>query len=252
MKTAQTAWKITLGSITTLFLGLFVVSAWACASYGRSDAGRPDTLRAPADPVPADRTGLSARQREAQAAYDEAPKIVNESPTPEGWPALTPANEIRVKQYPAYRAAVITADASGGASGGGSGNGLFRPLFNHIKRRDIAMTAPVEMTYGDNGMQDAMAFLYRTADMGDAGADPDDPRIEIRDIPEQTALSIGVFGSYSHKRFEQAVQQLNTWMGENAEAWRTAGEPRYLGYNSPFVPPFMRYGEVQVPIEPVR
>lgn len=207
--------------LTLILTGSAVLlgAIWACSSYGPSPAG----MGTP------------------EAA--EAPKLFNEAPVPEGWPALTPVNEVRVKQYPAYRAAVIEADDQSGSS-----SGMFRPLFNHIKRQDIAMTAPVEMTYHDNGRQSSMAFLYRTAGMGSKGADSDDSRINVRDIPEMRVLSIGVQGGYTHSRFEDAVQVLNDWLNDN-DQYVANGQPRYLGYNSPFIPSIMRYGEVQIPLK---
>jgi effector-binding domain-containing protein len=171
----------------------------------------------------------------------QGPRI-NEAPLPQGWPELTPVDEIQVKQYPVYRAAVID-DGTDGTQGN-----MFRPLFNHIQREDIAMTAPVEMTY-DNDQQASMAFLYRTPDMGTTGSDEADQRVVVKDIEPQTAVSIGVRGSYSKEHFDEALTKLNNWLDENSDAWQQAGEPRYLGYNSPFVPWFMRYGEVQIPIE---
>ncbi|MFK7789176.1 MAG: heme-binding protein [Phycisphaeraceae bacterium] len=172
----------------------------------------------------------------------QGPRI-NEAPLPEGWPELTPVDEIQVKQYPVYRAAVIDEGTDASQSG------MFRPLFNHIKREDIAMTAPVEMTYnGDK--QSSMAFLYRNPEMGTLGSDNEDGRVEVREIEQQTAVSIGVRGSYSKEHFNEAVVKLNTWLDENKDQWQANGEPRFLGYNSPFVPWFMRYGEVQIPVEP--
>lgn len=218
-------------------LGLVVgvAGVTACSSYGPSEAGKPAAMGA----------GSGQADPAAVQAYEEAPKIVNESPVPEGWPALTPVDEIRIKHYPAYRAAVIEAGEQGGTQGG-----MFRPLFNHIKRQDIAMTAPVEMTYDAQGRQESMAFLYRTADMGALGSDDADQRVEVRDIPASTALSIGLKGNYSHDRFTEAVARLSAWLADN-DQWRATGEPRYLGYNSPFVPSWMRYGEVQVPVQAV-
>jgi len=249
MKIIRTAVK----SLLVLTLGLFVLAgAWACSLYGPSDAGKPASI-GQADPEPLT-LGASYDQRqlkqalarhEAEQAYAEAPSIFNESPTPEGWPALTPVDEIRVKRYPAYRAAIIRADEQDGGD-----NGLFRPLFNHIKRKDIAMTAPVEMTYNDAGRENKMAFLYRTPDMGSTGSDAADPRVEVKDIPARAALSIGLRGDYSHERFTGAVAKLNAWLAEQSQ-WQADGEPRYLGYNSPFVPGRLRYGEVQVPIKAV-
>lgn len=196
----------------------------ACSSYGPSEAGK------------------------GTEAFAEAPKIVNEAPVPEGWPALTPVGQVRVKTYPTYRAAFIVADAENG----GSDSGMFRPLFNHIQREDIAMTAPVKMTYDEAGRQRSMAFLYRTSDMGAAGIDGKDPRVQVRDVPEMTVLSIGVKGGYSHDRFSQHVAKLNAWLAEQ-DTYRAAGEARYLGYNSPFVfPSYRKYGEVQMPIEPIQ
>lgn len=174
-----------------------------------------------------------------------SPNYFGEAPVPDGWPELTPVDEVRVNVYPAYRAAVITAEQ------GASDNGLFRPLFNHIKREDIAMTAPVEMTYNDQGQASSMAFVYRTADLGEVGADQADPRVQVIDIPGQYAVSVGVRGRYNADRFNAYRQQLVEWLDENADEWRAAGEARYLGYNSPFVPGPMRYGEVQIPIEPI-
>ena len=173
----------------------------------------------------------------------QGPRI-NEAPLPEGWPELTPVGEIEVKQYPVYRAAVIDDETDGSQSG------MFRPLFNHIQREDIAMTAPVEMTY-DGERQASMSFLYRKPDMGTLGSDSDDRRVEVRDIQPMAAVSIGVRGRYSTEQYNEALDQLNAWLTANADQWRAVGEPRYLGYNSPFVPGFLRYGEVQVPVEAV-
>lgn len=112
------------------------------------------------------------------------------------------------------------------------------------------MTAPVEMTYNEDGKQRTMAFLYRTPDMGTAGSDAKDQRVEVRDVPAMTVLSIGVKGDYNHERFEAHVAKLRAWLKDNSE-YQPAGDPRYLGYNSPFVFPSTRkYGEVQIPIKP--
>lgn len=175
-------------------------------------------------------------------ACTQGPRI-NEAPLPEGWPELTPVDEIQVKTYPVYRAAVIADEA------GGSQSGMFRPLFNHIQREDIAMTAPVEMTY-DGEAQASMSFLYRTPDMGTLGSDDNDQRVSVRDIPQQTVVSIGVRGRYNTDNYNEALGKLNAWLDENKDRWRADGEPRLLGYNSPFVPGSLRYGEVQIPVQP--
>jgi hypothetical protein len=48
------------------------------------------------------------------------------------------------------------------------------------------------------------------------------------------------------------LPQLQRWLADNAGSYRAAGPPRFLGYNSPFVPSFWKLGELQIPIEAVR
>lgn len=70
----------------------------------------------------------------------------------------------------------------------------------------------------------------------------------MRDIPAQTLVSIGVRGKYTDDRFKSNLTELTVWLADNKATWDAIGPPRYLGYNGPIVPGFMRYGEVQMPI----
>lgn len=192
------------------------------------------------------------------------PLVVPEAARPEGWPKLTPVDQIEVKELPAYRMARVPMTPQREVGGDepaedGSDNGAFMTLFNHIKKNDIAMTAPVEMEIapgldgagkGEDAAMDSMAFLYRTPDLGEPGADGD---IEVTDVPASTVVSIGVRGRSTPQRVAEAVAKLDAWLEANAAEWRAVdGEPaRYLGYNSPMVPPAMRYGEVQRRVERV-
>ena len=67
---------------------------------------------------------------------------------PEGFPDPTPAGEIQIKRYPAYRLARSKMS--------GADSVAFWTLFLHIKKNEIAMTAPVEMTYAES-----MAWVLR-------------------------------------------------------------------------------------------
>ena len=147
-----------------------------------------------------------------------------------------------IKNYPVHRVAIKRAE------NGESSNNLFRPLFNHIKENDIAMTAPVRMTYGDQGERPvSMAFMYASPKLGETGRQKD---VQVMDVAPQTASRIGVRGGYNHERFSEARDKLTAWLEKNANRYVADGPARYLGYNSPFVPPFMKYGEVQIPIRP--
>ncbi len=169
----------------------------------------------------------------------------DEAPLPEGWPELTPVGEVNIRSYPTYRAAVVVDE------GQGSGQGpMFGSLFRHISSNDIPMTAPVDMTYGttDRGGESdrmtAMAFLYRTPELGPLGVDG---VVRVDDVPPRAYASVGVRGTYSDAHFADGLARVRAWLAEHHE-WRPDGPPRYLGYNSPFVPWFWRYGEVQMPV----
>ena len=170
------------------------------------------------------------------------PLMFSEATLPEGFPAAGPVNEVIVKTYPAHRLARVRAE--------GGNNSMFMKLFNHIKRNEIAMTAPVEMSWPAVGKEpEAMAFLYGKATLGHPGADPNDPQVIIEDIPEITVASIGLRGGYDKATLDRGGRQLEDWLAK-APAWRATGVRRTLAYNSPFVPGFAKYSEVQIPIAP--
>lgn len=194
---------------------------------------------------------LDIGAREAMIALTFKP--TKEAELPKGFPEPGPVGEIVVKQYPAYRAArTAMTDGQGSA---------FGVLFNHITRNKIEMTAPVEMTYdrpdGEAGggggaggkpaalRPRAMAFLYGRPDLGEAG---EGGKVEVVDVPAATAVSAGVRGAYTDDRLRKSAAKLEAWLKKNADRYEPAGPPRYLGYNSPFVPPWSQYGEVQIPV----
>lgn len=164
-----------------------------------------------------------------------------EGELPRGFPPPGPLGEIRVKQYPAYRMAVSKA-----------GNGAFWTLFAHITRNDIAMTAPVEMNYGDPKStateQESMAFLYAQPELGRPGAEGN---VQVTDADPLTVVSLGLRGQRTEAMVDQARSQLTRWLADQRQ-YEAAGDLRVLGYNSPFVPRDRQFWEVQIPIRPVQ
>ena len=67
--------------------------------------------------------------------------MISEAKLPAGFPPPGPVGDVIVKTYPAHRLARTSSDAAGGD------NRMFMKLFGHIKRNDIAMTAPVTMDW---------------------------------------------------------------------------------------------------------
>jgi effector-binding domain-containing protein len=190
---------------------------------------------------------LVATAEEADVAEQpKKPWMVSEASLPEGFPQPGPVDEVILKTYPAHRLARVTAE--------GGSNGMFMKLFRHIERNEIKMTAPVEMTWSEEGEKpardpDAMAFLYGSTAIGTPGADEADPNVVVEDIPEIQVVSIGLRGAYDEKTFRRGYGKLEAWLAEHPE-WKPAGAPRTLGYNSPFVPNFFKVSEVQIPVAP--
>jgi hypothetical protein len=124
----------------------------------------------------------------AEEAEAKAPVYVSEAPLPKGWPNPGPYNEVAEKEYPKYRAAITK----------GSSGLSFWTLFGHIKKKDIPMTAPVEMKMEekDGKMEKVnMAFLYQNTEVGKTGADG--KSIEVKDVEKSKAFSYAWMGNDS-------------------------------------------------------
>lgn len=178
-----------------------------------------------------------------------------ESPLPEGYPEPTPPGAIDLKRYPTVRRAEYV---SSGSPGFGMNMGFF-PLFNHIKRNDIAMTSPVEMDYRDlfdpesgkqipkESMSWTMSFLYRTAELAPAGKDKRDSKVLVTDRPALEVLSIGMNGPYGTGVVEKGLTLLHGWLKDHPE-YEIAGEPRAFHYNGPYISNRNKWSEVQLPV----
>ena len=188
-------------------------------------------------------TGIAAEPADPEPSQ---PMMISEAKLPAGFPAPGPVGEVIVKTYPAHRLART-------AAGAGGDDRMFMRLFGHIKRNEIAMTAPVTMDWAgepaEQGGPESMAFLYAEPDLGKAGPDPADAGVVVEDVPEATVASIGLRGGYGEKTFKKGSEQLDAWLAAHPE-WEPAGPPRMLAYNSPFVPGFLKYAEIQRPIRP--
>lgn len=170
------------------------------------------------------------------------------TPLPEGYPPPTPPGSIDIKHYPPVRRAQVTRDAR---TFWGM-NGAFWPLFQHIKRRDIAMTSPVEMDYegltsvaGEKPDAWTMSFLYRRAEQGPLG--PDRNGVEVVDADAVIVASLAYQGDYGVNGVRTHLRTLELWL-ESQEEWEQVGEPRALFYNGPEARSRDRWAEVQVPV----
>ncbi len=236
--------------------GAGLVALGACVSVRADDSGKP-AASAEGEAMVTIPMALEAGQTvriggdmdavvERQGEDYVCGRVKIDTPLPEGYPAPTPPGAIDMKRYPSVRRAEI----SGEGSGDRGQNRGFWPLFQHIKKREIAMTSPVEMELrdwdpeaGSKPTAWTMAFLYRSADLGPTG---EDGAIVIRDAEPVTVVAIGVSGSYAQSRFDIALSRVEEWIEAHPEFER-AGDARWLGYNGPtwFRP---LWSEVQVPV----
>mgnify|MGYP003877181509 CR=1 FL=1 len=171
------------------------------------------------------------------------------TPLPAGYPDPTPPEAIDVKAYPVVRRAMVT----GSMTPDIGMNLAFFPLFQHIKKREIAMTSPVEMDYrglekGDTDGLDSwtMSFLYRTTELAPEG---EYGNVVVADLPAMTVLSIGGKGGYRLSNVKTRLEVLRAWLLEHPE-WVEAGVARSLYYNGPEKRSADQWYEVQLPIKP--
>lgn len=170
-----------------------------------------------------------------------------DTPLPVGYPAPTPPGAIDLKTYPSVR----MAEVAGSGNPDSGMNRAFWPLFNHIKKHDIAMTSPVEMSYSGLGHGESprptswsMAFLYRTPELNATG---NDGAVVVRDADSITVLAVGIKGDYSMSLVDRGRRHLEGWLAENP-GWRAAGDWRSLYYNGPSLLYWNKWAEVQVPV----
>ena len=182
------------------------------------------------------------------------------TPLPVGYPAPTPPGAIELKTYPSLRRAEVTSKVSNAGLGM---NMAFFPLFNHIQRREIAMTSPVEMDYQGLSVGGeplpvtaepapleamTMSFLYRSPELGPVGADAEDAKVVVVDTEQATYLSLGMQGGYSLERVREGMAQLHDWLAANP-GWESVGDIRALHYNGPERRDRDKWLEVQVQVQ---
>jgi hypothetical protein len=199
---------------------------------------------------PTSEPGVSAATLPAPATAESKPFMVHEADLPAGFPPPGPVEKVIVKTYPAARAATVLAtDVKGKGQ-----DRLFMPLFNHIQKNNISMTSPVVMDFPPADAAQpatppiAMSFVYATTQTSQTGRDG---IVSVHDMAPLTVLSVGVRGSYDAVRFNQGMKLINQYLAAHPGTFTIAGPPRFLGYNSPFVPWFMKFGEVQLPVREV-
>jgi len=218
--------------------------ALVCGIAGCSIVPPPADINVPHHSVPATQPTPATPPAAQPVAF-----IFREAVMPKDFPPPGAVGEVIVKKYPAYRSARVEAAALPNAAQ----NSMFMSLFKHIQKNDIEMTSPVEMTYDPAAIKadqpqskpQAMAFLYSDTQLGKPG---EEGAVIVADQPAMTVLSVGMRGGYNPPPMEEGMKLIRQYLAANPNQFEITGPPRFLGYNSPFVPPFLQFGEVQVPV----
>jgi len=111
----------------------------------------------------------------------------------------------------------------------------------------IAMTAPVETSKTGYSSVSMRFFLPRSFS-AESAPKPNDPRIKITSLPEETFAAITYSGSNSKERFQTQSERLATALADSK--WTPESTPSFLGYDPPFAIPFLRRNEAIVKVEP--
>ncbi|MFT7234469.1 MAG: effector-binding domain-containing protein [Methylophagaceae bacterium] len=177
---------------------------------------------------------------------------------------ISKQNNIEVRHYvPHVLAETIVNDNIEDA-----GNAAFQPLFEYISgdntakiditmtapisrqaaSEKIAMTAPVSQQKANNGW--AISFMmpayYTLATL----PKPNNPRVELRQVPERVVASIRYSGFWSKENYSKHKQELESWIQQSNH--QINGEAIWARYNAPFTPWFLRRNEVLIPITDIR
>lgn len=177
---------------------------------------------------------------------------------------------VELRRYPEHVLAEVTTRGSLTSAG----NIAFAPLFAYISgdnrsRTKVAMTAPVvqerargggpggdkvamtaPVVQGEAGGGEAgertftVAFVLPAGMTRETAPEPADHRVSLRVVPPTLAAAIGYSGRWSRSGYEEHRDRLLEVVGR--AGLEPVGVPRWLRYDPPFKPWFLRRNEVVV------
>ena len=127
----------------------------------------------------------------------------------------------------------------------------FRPLVRFIGGKDrdgdkISMTAPVIQSAGDSEDDWVISFSMPSKyDMANLPA-PQDSSIYTEDLEPMTAAVIKFSGKANEQILRNKTQTLLLWLEQ--AGYEVQSKPKYLFYNDPSTPGFLRRNEVMVQV----
>jgi hypothetical protein len=110
----------------------------------------------------------------------------------------------------------------------------------------IAMTAPVAQAPAENGAW-TVQFTMPAAWTMETLPVPEDPRVELRPLPERRVLVLAYRGSWSEARRQAHEEQLSEALRQRG--LRAAGPLTWARYDPPWKPWFLKRNELWVEVE---
>jgi len=176
---------------------------------------------------------------------------------------LEKANGYEIRQYPAH---IVAQTAVEGASiNGDAFNKGFRIIAGYIfggnvTKERIAMTAPVvaqgssekiamtaPVTARAEGNAQIISFIMPSGYTLATLPTPNDPRIQLVEVPEQKIAARAFSWYRTDARFEKMQKQL--FAGLARDSIKVIGTPIFAGYNPPWAPPWMNRNEILLRIQ---
>jgi effector-binding domain-containing protein len=164
---------------------------------------------------------------------------------------------IEIREYAPY----LVAETSVEGDLENAGNAGFRILASYIfgdnqGEQKIAMTAPVSqeksagskiamtapVTQERAGDRFAIQFVMPSKYTLETLPKPNDPRIDVREVPARKFAAIRYSGTWSRKNYETHLAQLREALAANG--YEAIGEPIWARYDPPFKPWFLRRNEI--------
>ena len=180
----------------------------------------------------------------ASAAWYSVPKFLEQP----AYSVLKKKGKIEVRAYEQMllQSVVVSGDQYDALRNG------FRPLVRYIgaKERDgekISMTAPVMQILGDTKQEWIVSFSmpskYREASL----PNPKNNEVFAEVIPPTVAAVLRFSGRANIDLLERKTAELMNWINE--VGYQAEEKPRYMFYNDPSTPPFLRRNEVMIVVQ---
>ena len=165
--------------------------------------------------------------------------------------------EVEIRQYAPYLVAETRVDGSLEDAGNQGFRILAKYIFGDNRgKQKIAMTAPVSqektggvkiamtapVTQTPAGEQFTIQFMMPSEHSLETLPEPNDSRIEIREMPGRRLAAIRYSGRWSEKNYEENLKGLLETLSR--EGYEPEGEPVWARYDPPFKPWFMRRNEI--------